>query len=73
MDGLNARIIKAAGPSIYPVLRHIFNLSLITQTFPDDWKIGCITPIFKEGDATNPSNYHPILVLPALGKLLECV
>ena len=28
VDGLTARIIKAAGPSIFPVLLHLFNLSI---------------------------------------------
>ena len=73
VDGLNARIIKAAGPSIFPVLCHIFNLSLRSQKFPSSWKISCITPLSKDGDATDPSNYRPISVLPALGKLLERV
>ena len=41
VDGLNARLIKAAGSSIFPILKYIFNLWLSTQQFPDDWKIGC--------------------------------
>ncbi len=71
VDGLNARLLKAAGPSIYKPLAHIFNLSIENSIFPDAWKTGCITPLFKEGDATDPSNYRPISVLPCLGKILE--
>ena len=73
VDGLSAKIVKAAGPSIYGVLMHIFNLSLSTSIFPTNRKIGCVTPLFKEGDASDPSNYRPISVLPTLGKLRERV
>ncbi len=32
-----------------------------------------ITPIFKEGQHSDPSNYRPIAILPCMGKLLERV
>ena len=40
---------------------------------PDIFKISCVTPIHKSGDTTDPSNYRPISVLPALNKVLERV
>ena len=73
IDGLSARIIKEAGPSIVPVLKHIFNLSIAKSIFPDDWKVGCVTPLFKEGNPDDPSNYRPISLLPSLGKIMERV
>ena len=36
VDGLTARIIKAAGPSIFPVLLHLINLSIKKNIFPGD-------------------------------------
>ena len=70
-DGITARLLKAAGPSIVPVIRHLINRSIISRQLPCIWKIGCITPLYKDGDATNPTNYHPILILPTMGKLTE--
>ena len=71
LDGITARLLKAAGPSIYPVLLHICNISIQMRTFPTSWKIGCITPLHKSGDTINPDNFRPISVLPCLGKMLE--
>ena len=73
VDGLNARIIKAAGPSIFPVLLHLINVSIRQHIFPRVWKVGCVTPLFKDGSKSDPSNYHPISVLPCIGKLMERV
>ena len=42
-----------------------------TSQFPDSWKVARITPIFKEGDKTEKSNYRPISVLPVISKLFE--
>ncbi len=70
-DGITARLLRAAGPSIYPIVRHLINRSIITRQFPRIWKIGCITPLYKDGDATNPSNYRPISILPTMGKITE--
>ena len=64
VDGITARLLKLAGNHIVAVLQHMFNLSLFKRYLPSDWKVGCITPLFKEGDATDPSNYRPISVLP---------
>ena len=35
------------------------------------WKLARVTPIFKEGDKTEKSNYRPISVLPVISRLFE--
>ena len=70
-DGLITKLIKFVGPAIINPLLHIVNRSICTGTFPNIRKVRCITPLYKEGDATDPANYHPISILPCLGKLLE--
>ncbi len=71
VDGITARLLKAAGPSIYPIILHICNLSISQSEFPSPWKIGCVTPLHKSGDLISPNNYRPISVIPCLGKLLK--
>ena len=75
---------KACGPNSIPVdimslpksdiskpLSKIFNLSLLTDVYPDKFKIAKTIPIFKKGDRHLISNYRPISLLPNLNKLLE--
>ena len=38
---------------------------------PDIFKISCITPIYKSGVKSDPSNYRPIATLPIFSKILE--
>ena len=71
VDGLTSRLLKQAGPSIYRPLLHVINLSIQQGIFPDAGKVGCITPLYKDGDASDPSNYRPISILPCLGKICE--
>ncbi len=71
VDGLTSRLLKSAGPAIIGPITHIINRSISTRTFPDQWKMACITPLHKSGDPGNPSNFRPISILPCLGKVLE--
>ena len=54
-------------------ITHLINESIKCGIVPDIFKISCVTPIHKSGDTTDPSNYRPISVLPALNKVLERV
>ena len=73
IDGITSQILKAAGPTLYPVMLHLVNSSINQKLFPVWWKIGCVTPLYKEGDRSDPSNYRPISVLPCVGKIMERV
>ena len=49
----------------------IFNLSLPKRCFPEELKIGWITPIYKADDVNKIGNSRPISVLPCFSKILE--
>ena len=66
LDQIPACVIKDAIDYIILPLTHIVNLSLNSGKMPDTWKKVRVTPIFKSGDTTKPSNYRPISVLPIL-------
>ena len=63
--------MKLALPFIENSLAFLFNTSIETSQFPDSWKVARVTPIFKEGDKTEKSNYRPISVLSVISRLFE--
>ena len=52
-------------------MANIFNLSLQSGIFPDDWKLARITPIYKDGSKTECGNYRPISVICIVAKVFE--
>ena len=50
---------------------NIFNNSLGSGLFPDDWKCARVIPLFKQGERTDVNNYRPISVISIIAKLFE--
>ena len=49
-----------------------YNLSLLSGTLPQDFKIARVSPIYKgKGDKSDPGNYRPISVTATLSKIIE--
>ena len=68
---MEAKFLKIGAHVSAPSLTAIFNASLKTSIFPDDWKTAVVTPVFKKGDRSEASNYRPISLLPCVSKGLE--
>ena len=49
----------------------LFNRSLRQGIFPEDLKNAIVSPIYKNGDKSDCSNYRPISVLSTIAKILE--
>ena len=71
LDGISVKLLKDTSDVIAQPSVNIFNLSLQTGIFPDDWKIAKISPVFKEGNKTDCGNYRPIFVIFVVAKLFE--
>jgi hypothetical protein len=71
MSGISTAMLKKVSLEIVTPLVHIFNQSLATGQIPEKFKIAKVIPIFKSGDALNPSNYRPISLLSTFSKILE--
>ena len=71
IDGIGAKLLKDAEDTICECLANIFNLSLQSGIFLDDWKLARIMPIYKDGSKTECGNYRPISVISIVAKVFE--
>jgi len=70
-NSLPTIIYKYCSTVLSPVIADLFNASVQHGKFPSPLKLARVTPIFKSGDATVPSNYRPISILTDLSKVFE--
>ena len=74
LDNIPNKLLKMAAQVVAPSLTGIFSASIRTGIFPNEWKAfkaSRVTPIFKSGPKSNPSNYRPISIIPAIAKILR--
>ena len=64
-------VLKEVKCTISTTLSIIYNLCIEHGYFPEELKIGCITPVFKKGDKSNISSYRPVCSLSSFSKIFE--
>ena len=70
-DGIPSSLLVNCATELAPLLLIVFTHSLSSGVVPPSFKLAAITPVFKSGDRTTPSNYHPISLTSVFSKVLE--
>ena len=71
LDGISSQLIKISAPVIVALITEIFNCSVLTGVFPDEWKAARVTPVFKSGSPSDVNNYRTISIIPMIAKIFE--
>ena len=69
--GIPNKLIKIATEPLSVLFTQIYNQSIETGIVPNILKVSQFTPVYKRGDATDPTNYRPISTLSPFSKVFE--
>lgn len=72
-DGIPTMFFKRFAETLTHPLYLIFNISLSTGMYPEDWKLAHVIPILKSGAAYDVTNYRPISLLCIISKIFESI
>ena len=68
---ISAAVLEDTKHIISGILSNIFNLCVVQGYFPEELKLGRITPIHKKGSKTVINNYRPVCNLSPFSKIFE--
>ena len=69
-DGIPAGLFQVLKDDAVKVLHSICQQIWKTQQWPQDWKRSVFIPIPKKGDAKERSNYHTIVLISDISKVM---
>ena len=72
-DGISPRLLRLSAPVMAEEIARSINFLIANRSWPDKWKCGNLTPLFKKDKDTRKENYRPVSVLTALSKVFEKV
>lgn len=68
-DSIPNEMLKCGNRYLTLPLVKLFNLVLLSGSFPKIWNESILVPVYKKGDPTNPENYRGICISSCVGKL----
>lgn len=72
-DGISNEFLILNKNHLIPILKHIFNQVLQTETIPYQWTTSSIVLLHKKGDKNNINNYRPISLMSNIYKIFAKV
>lgn len=73
VDDIPTQLLKYGGDGMSHALCALFNYVLQTEQWPEQWSMGMIYPIYKDGDRDDLDQYRPITLLCLVSKLFESI
>lgn len=70
-DGVSAIFLRQCADILAEPLNEIFSQSLNECIYPDTFKIGQITPIYKAGKKDDVRNYRGVNIVPMIAKVFD--
>ena len=68
---ISAKLPRICAELIADSLSSIFNTSIATGIYPEEWNCSREVPVFKQGDRADFENYHPISFIPVVANVFE--
>ena len=65
---IGIKLLKLALNGIAPSLTHIYNSSIVSGIFPNNFKRAKLTHVYKNDSVHDRNNYRPISILPMISK-----
>ena len=60
LDKISPRLLRICADLLADSLCLIFNTSIATGIYPEEWKCSKVVPVFKQGDRADLDNFRPI-------------
>jgi len=73
LDGIMNEMLKYGQHVLLPMINKIFNLTLSSGIYPEQWAEGYVKPLFKCGNPLIKDNYRGITVTSCMGKLFNSI
>lgn len=71
LDKISARLLRESADLIASSLCSIFNHSIESGVFPEEWRCSKVIPLFKQGERSDLNNYRPISIILIVAKVFE--
>ena len=72
-DDLATKFRKICGAGVAKPFSQLFNICILSATFPTDMKLAEISPVFKKNDNLDKVNYRSVNILTAISKVFEYI